>query len=129
MSVNIYSRLQIAYMFYIFPGDIVLIEVTNRHEENYFITLEKFHKKIRIPNNASTELLLISVIAYKGRGGVSRSIEMNSIHGHYTNFVYRRGNTGWTEADDLSTQTKLVHYQTKIVPRMLVYIKTKKYTR
>lgn len=42
---------------------------------------------------------------------------------HYTAFVYRRGNTGWMEIDDLKKQVQYHKQVTHVVPRLLVYVK------
>lgn len=45
-------------------------------------------------------------------------------YGHYTAFIYRRGNTGWMEVDDMKDKSKFVHENIQIVPRLIIFVKT-----
>lgn len=86
--------------------------------------MDEFYKSILNPVNPETELLLIGIVGYHGIGGLKRRSSEGIAH--YTAFIYRRGNTGWMEVDDLQKKSIYRPLSYKIVPRLLIYVKNKK---
>lgn len=75
---------------------------------------------------------LIGAVAYRGKDGTTVKVDTKSTEleianaapiGHYTAYVYRRGNTGWMELDDLCSRPRNHGKTHKIVPRLLMYVK------
>lgn len=79
---------------------------------------------------------LIGVAAYREGDKMSvnkrktmseKEIANRAPSGHYTAYVYRRGNTSWMEIDDLCNQQRYHKGTNKIVPRIMYYVKTDVY--
>lgn len=73
--------------------------------------------------------LLMRVVAYKGLGGMASALKSiqsdQTTYGHYSTFIYKRGNTVGMEADALKDKTKYIQENYLIVPWLLMYIKNK----
>ena len=93
---------------------------------NMNICLKKFQRKLSIPNSGD-ELLFMGVLAYRGTGATTRSLKTinKTSGGHYLTYAYRRGNTSWMELDDIPASCKFVRDSAKVIPRLLMYIKTR----
>lgn len=85
--------------------------------------LKDIQRTLLIPSQTKYKLLLMGAIAYRGIGGSTRSTITKDSGGHYVAYAYRRGNTSWMVMDDLKSKCAFVKDTTKIVPRMLMYIK------
>lgn len=109
-------------MFFCFSGDIVTFEVFNIQEKNKLFALQDFAPILDNPVKPEEPLLIVGIVAYHGQGTVNMPGEPEPM-GHYTAYVYRRGNTSWMEMDDISASCKYVRKEHKVVPRLIMYAK------
>lgn len=101
---------------------MIIFRVFNEKEKNKKFALRDLPKRLDNPFEKDTHLDLIGVVAYShGKDGDKE----DSSNGHYSTFVYRRGNTGWMEINDLWDHTVNRKEKVLIVPRILMFIKTK----
>lgn len=126
MLIILLIHIQLYLLFHL--GEIVVFQVFNAFEENVYFNLDQLHLQIDNPLNPESELLLMGAVGYHGVSGLQAGCQpnSNSANGHYTTFVYRRGDTSWMELDDLRNNSIFRIKKHKIVPRLLMYIKNNK---
>lgn len=101
----------------------------NYQEKNKSFRLEDIPKTIKHPLIENQKLHFIGCAAFKGsevstpkEGLTNAQIAATAPTGHYVSYVFRRGSAVWMEIDDLCNQARFCKKETKIVPRLLLFV-------
>lgn len=121
-------QFQIVIFSFWFLGDFLIFSVYNKAENNCFFKLNDFLREIDNPLQEAGKIYLAGVVGYSGISGIPRRHCDDTVDdapdGHYVAYSYRRGNSSWMEANDHAPKTKNRSGKHKIVPRLIVYVKS-----